>query len=57
MWYIKFTKNYLPNYENLQSTIGRFGVEHFNFIKVLCKGSFGNYMLAEKTSTDEVYRG
>ncbi|XP_017767654.1 PREDICTED: protein kinase C [Eufriesea mexicana] len=47
------TENAVPASEN---EIRKFGIEDFNFIKVLGKGSFGKVMLVErKTNPDEVY--
>lgn len=46
-------QNALPVSENL---VRKFGLEDFNFIKVLGKGSFGKVMLVErKSNPDEVY--
>ncbi|CAL7949781.1 unnamed protein product [Xylocopa violacea] len=47
------TENAVPVSEN---EVRKFGIEDFNFIKVLGKGSFGKVMLVErKTNPDEVY--
>lgn len=47
------TENAVPASEN---EVRKFGIEDFNFIKVLGKGSFGKVMLVErKTNPDEVY--
>ncbi|XP_043254989.1 protein kinase C isoform X3 [Colletes gigas] len=50
---INATENTVPASEN---QIRKLGIEDFNFIKVLGKGSFGKVMLVErKTNPDEVY--
>ncbi|XP_017891352.1 protein kinase C isoform X2 [Ceratina calcarata] len=47
------TENAVPANEN---EVRRLGIEDFNFIKVLGKGSFGKVMLVErKSNPDEVY--
>lgn len=47
------TENAVPAGENEDK---KFGIEDFNFIKILGKGSFGKVMLVErKTNPDEVY--
>ncbi|XP_066596502.1 protein kinase C [Prorops nasuta] len=48
-----FGENTVPTSEN---RVQKFGLEDFNFIKVLGKGSFGKVMLVErKSNPDEVY--
>lgn len=47
------TENAIPASEN---EVRKLGIEDFNFIKVLGKGSFGKVMLVErKSNPDEVY--
>lgn len=43
-----------PSAERARSS-DRFGLQHFNFIKVLGKGSFGKVMLAERKGTEDVF--
>lgn len=49
------TENAVPVSEN-EVTVRKLGIEDFNFIKVLGRGSFGKVMLVErKTNPNEVY--
>lgn len=42
-------------FQPTQPSVGYYSIDHFHFLKVIGKGSFGKVMLAKLKNTDQVY--